>query len=191
MIAGALAFLVETVFGLFTLSLLLRFYLQWARAPHRNPLSDFLHALTDFAVRPARRLVPGLWGLDFSTLTLAWLAQVIELWLTLAIRGWEPGPQVGAAIIAIALLAFVQVLKLLVYIVMGAVLIQAVLSWVAPYSPVMPLLSTMARPWTRIFQRRIPPVGNVDLSPLFVLVACQLILMIPLALLEGMVSRLL
>jgi YggT family protein len=191
MIAGALAFIIETAFGLFTFALLLRFYLQWARAPHRNPASDFLHALTDFAVRPARRLIPGLWGIDFSTLTLAWLAQFLESWLTLAVRGWELGPQVGAVLAALALLALVKVVKLLVYIVMGAVLIQAILSWVAPQSPVMPLLSSMARPWTRVFQRFIPPVGNVDLSPLFVLVACQLILMVPLTVLEGMVLRLL
>ena len=191
MIAGALAFLIETAFGLFTFALLLRFYLQWARAPHRNPVSDFLHALTDFAVRPARRLIPGLWGLDFSTLTLAWLAQFLESWLTLAVRGWELGPQVGAGLAALALLALVKVLKLLVYIIMGAVLIQAILSWVAPQSPVMPLLSSMARPWTRVFQRFIPPVGNVDLSPLFVLVACQLIIMVPLAVVESMVLRLL
>jgi YggT family protein len=49
----------------------------------------------------------------------------------------------------------------------------------------------MARPWTRVFQRFVPPLGNVDLSPLFVLVACQLILMVPLAVLESMVLRLL
>ncbi len=191
MIAGATIFLIETLFGLFTFVLLLRFYLQWARAPHRNPLSDFLHALTDFAVRPARRLIPGLFGLDFSTLTLAWLTQLVESWLVLSIRGWDPGAQVGAAAMALALLALVRVVKLLVYIVMGAVLIQAILSWVAPHSPVMPLLSSMGRPWTRLFQRFIPPVGNVDLSPLFVLVACQLILMVPLAVAEGMVLRLL
>lgn len=191
MMSGALVFLVETLFGLFTFSLLLRFYLQWVRAPHRNPLSDFLHALTDFAVRPARRLVPGLFGLDMATLTLAWLAQFVESWLTLAIRGWEPGAQAGAALGVLALLAVVHVLKMLVYIVMGAVLIQALLSWVAPGSPVMPLLGAMSRPWTRLFQRVIPPVGNVDLSPLFVLVACQLVLMVPIALLEGSVLRLL
>lgn len=191
MIAGALAFLIDTAFGLFTFALLLRFYLQWVRAPHRNPVSDFLRALTDFAVRPMRRVIPGLWGLDFSTLTLAWLAQLIESWLVLAVRGWELGPQVGLALSALALLAVLKVVKLLVYIVMGAVLIQAVLSWVAPHSPVMPLLSSMARPWLRLFQRFIPPVGNVDLSPLFVLIACQLLLMVPLAVLEGTVLRLL
>jgi YggT family protein len=191
MIAGAFVFLVDTACGLFTFALLLRFYLQWARAPYRNPVSDFLRALTDFVVRPARRAIPGLWGLDFATLVLAWLVQGIESAIVLALQGWEPGPQVGLALLALALLAAVKVLKLLVYIVLGAVLIQAVLSWVAPGSPVMPLLSAMARPWLRIFQRIIPPIGNVDLSPLFVLVAGQLLLMLPLAVLEGMVLRLL
>jgi len=191
MLSGVLVFLIETLFGLFSFVLLLRFYLQWARAPHRNPLSDFLHALSDFAVRPARRLIPGLFGLDFSTLTLAWLTEAVETWLTLMVRGWEPGAQIGTALGVIALLAVVQVLKGLVYIVMGAVLIQAILSWVAPGSPVMPLLFAMARPWTRLFQRFIPPVGNVDLSPLFVLIPCQLVLMVPIALLEGGIARLL
>jgi YggT family protein len=77
------------------------------------------------------------------------------------------------------------------YIVMVAVLIQAVLTWVAPYSPIMPLLNSMARPWLRLFQRFIPPIGNVDLSPLFVVIVCQLILMLPLAFLENTMARLL
>ena len=60
MLSGALIFLVNVVFGLFTVALLLRFYLQWVRAPYRNPLSEFLQALTDFMVRPARRVIPGV-----------------------------------------------------------------------------------------------------------------------------------
>ncbi len=191
MIAGTLIFLIGTASSLFTLALLLRFYLQWARAPYRHPLSDFLQALTDFAVRPARRVIPGLWGLDFATLTLAWLTQLVELWLTLQLRGYEFEGAVGAAAGALVLLAAVKTVKLLIYIVMVAVLVQAVLTWVAPYSPVMPLLNSMARPWLRIFQRLIPPVGNVDLSPLFVVILCQIILMLPVALAEGTLARLL
>ena len=191
MIAGTLVFLIETASGLFTLALLLRFYLQWARAPHRHPLADFLQALTDFAVRPARRLIPGLWGLDFATLALAWFTQLLELWLVLHLRGYEFDAAVGAAVGALLLLAAVKTVKLLVYIIMVAVLVQAVLTWFAPYSPVMPLLNSMARPWLRFFQRLVPLVGNVDLSPLFVVVVCQIILMLPLALLENALARLL
>jgi len=62
MFTNALLYLVNTVFGLFVVALLLRFYLQWVRAPYRNPLTQFLQALTDFIVKPARRVIPGLWG---------------------------------------------------------------------------------------------------------------------------------
>jgi len=190
MITGALIFLVQTVCGLFVVALLLRFYLQWARAPYRNPLSDFLHALTDFMVRPARRLVPGLWGLDLATLVLAWLVQFVELLIVLQLQGYALAQNAGPALASAALLALVLLMKTGLYIVMAAVIMQVVLSWVSPYSPVMPLLNGMTRPLLRVFQRRIPPIGNVDLAPLFALVVIQLLLMLPVAWLEVTVPRL-
>jgi len=74
---------------------------------------------------------------------------------------------------------------------MAAVIVQVVLSWVGPYSPLMPLANSMTRPFLRALQRRVPPIGNVDLSPLFVLVVIQLLLMLPIAWAEGSLSRLL
>ena len=73
MLNQILTFLLDTLLGLFSLVLLLRFYMQLLRAPFRNPLTQFLIALTDFIVRPARRVIPGLRGMDLSTLLLAWL----------------------------------------------------------------------------------------------------------------------
>lgn len=189
MLSGALIYLVNTVFGLFVVALLLRFYLQWARAPYRNPLSDFLHALTDFMVRPARRLVPGLWGLDLATLALAWLAQLLEILIVLVIRGAPLGPETGMIVAAAALMALVMLVKTSLYIVMVAIIAQVVLSWVGPYSPMVPLVNSMTRPFLRVFQRRIPPVGNVDLSPLFALVVIQLLLMLPVAYFEDAVAQ--
>jgi len=190
MLSGALIFLVDTVFGLFTVALLLRFYLQWARAPYRNPLSEFLVALTDFIVRPTRRLLPGLWGLDLATLALAWLTQFVELLILHYLAGLQFAPQAGLAFAALVLMAGVKLVKLMLYIVMVTVVVQAVLTWVNPYSPVMPLLNSLARPFLRVFQRHIPPIGNVDLSPLFVVIVCQLLLIAPVAWLEAMVARL-
>lgn len=191
MITNALIFLVNVVFGLFVVALLLRFYLQWARAPYRNPLAEFLQALTDFMVRPARRVVPGLWGLDLSTLALAWLLQVVELLLVLQLKGYGFGPAAGQVFMAIVLLALVMLVRIGLYIVMAAVIVQVVLSWVSPYSPLMPLANALTRPFLRVFQRRVPPIGNVDLSPLFVLVVIQLLLMLPVAWLESAVGQLL
>jgi YggT family protein len=192
MLATALIFLIETIAGLFTVALLVRFLLQWARAAQRNPISDFLNALTNFAVRPARRLVPGLWGLDIATLLLAWLTQFVELFLVLQLRGFSFGTATGQAIVGLVLLAGVTVLRLMLYIMMVVVIVQAILSWVNPYSPISPLLNALSRPVLRPFQRRIPTVANVDLSPLVVIIVCQLLLMLPIAyaeaLLMGMIA---
>jgi YggT family protein len=190
MLSNALIFLVNTALGLFVVALLLRFYLQWVRAPYRNPLSLFLQALTDFMVKPARRVIPGLWGLDLATLLLAWLVQLAEILLVLQLKGYGLGPAAGQAFAAAALLALVMLVKTGLYIVMAAVIVQVVLSWVGPHSPLMPLANSMTRPFLRVFQRRVPPIGNVDLSPLFVLVVIQLLLMLPVAWLEATVGQL-
>jgi YggT family protein len=191
MLANALIFIAQVAFGLLTLALLLRFYLQWVRAPYRNPLADFVNALTDFMVKPARRFIPGLWGLDLPTLLLAWLMQLLELLVVMQVRGFRFGAEVGLAAIGLALLAAIGVTKILIYIVLVATLLQAVLSWISPGSPIAPLLDAMTRPFLRIFRRRIPPIGNVDLSPLFLLVVCQLLLMVPVAWLESEAMQLL
>ncbi len=184
MLAEALIFIAQVTFGLLTFALLLRFYMQWVRAPYRNPLADFGSALTDVMVRRARRVIPGLWGLDLPTLLLAWLMQFLELLTIMQVRGHRFGAEIGIAVIGMAAFAAVAVLKMLIYIALGATLLQALLSWINPGSPVAPLLVAMTRPFLRLFRRHIPPVGNVDLSPLFLLVVCQLLLMLPVAWLE-------
>jgi YggT family protein len=191
MLAQTLIFLLTTVGDLFVLALLLRFVLQWARAPARNQLSEFLAALTDFVVRPARRVVPGWWGLDLATLILAWLVAVLQLWLVLQIKGYDLGSAAGVALAALAALAAIDIARLALYVVMIAVILQAVLSWVNPYSELGPLLASVTRPFLRPFQKRVPAIANVDLSPLFVLLICQLLLAVPLVWLEATVGRLL
>ncbi|OGA38847.1 MAG: osmotic-shock protein [Betaproteobacteria bacterium RIFCSPLOWO2_12_FULL_62_13] len=188
MLENALIFLVNTVFGLFTMALLVRFYVQWARAPYRNPLSEFLSALTDFMVLPARRVIPGLWGLDLATLVLAWLIQLLELFIIFLIKG-HPLAAAGSAFVGLALLAGLMIVKFGLYIVIVVVVVQAVMSWINPYTPLAPLFNSMSRPFLRVFQKLIPPIGNVDLSPLFVIVICQLLLMLPVAYLEMTLSQ--
>jgi YggT family protein len=191
MLSTALIFLIETAAGFFTVALLLRFLLQWARAAQRNPISEFLNALTNWAVRPARRFIPGLWGLDIATLLLAWLTQFIELFLVLQLRGFSFAAAGGQAIVALILLAGVTLLRLILYIMIVVVIVQALLTWINPYSPISPLLNALSRPLLRPFQRRIPPVANVDLSPLFVIIVCQLLLILPIAYAEGLLTAML
>ena len=191
MLSGALIFLVETAFGLFVVALLLRFYMQWVRAPYRNPLAEFLRALTDFMVLPARRVIPGLWGLDLATLVLAWLIQLAEIFIVMQLRGYEPGPGAGTAFAWLVLLALIVLVKVALFMLLVIVVIQVVLSWLQPDGQWMPLLNSLTRPMLRPFQRRVPPIGNVDLSPLFALVVIQLLLMLPVAWAEMTIQRLL
>lgn len=191
MLAQTLIFLVTTAGDLLVLALLLRFILQWARAPARNQLALFLAALTDFIVRPARRVIPGLWGLDLATLVLAWLVAVCELLIIVMIKGADLSSVTGIAVAALLGLAALNLVRLAVYVVMIAVIVQAVLSWVQPYNALTPLLFTVTRPFLRPFQKRVPPIANVDLAPFFVLIICQLILAVPLVWLDAALWRLL
>ena len=183
LLSGALAYILETVFHLFVLAALLRFFMQVLRAPFRNPIAQFVAAITDFAVKPLRRVIPGLMGLDLASFILAWLAEFILVLLMFWIAGGPALPP-GAVLSVLLFMAFVRLLRLSVYLLIGVVFIQAILSWVSPYHPIMPFFDAMTRPFLRPLRRFIPPVGGVDLSPLVILIVCQLLLMVPIAWLE-------
>ncbi|NIO43553.1 MAG: YggT family protein [Burkholderiales bacterium] len=184
-------FLLETFVGLFVLALLLRFFMQVVRAPVQNPLSHFVIALTDFVVRPARRVIPGLRGYDLSSLVVAWLLQIALVSVVFWANDFDFTAPAGVTAVALIGYAAVKLLKILIYIVLVSTIIQAVLSWINPYSPIAPILNAMTRPFLGVFRYRIPPIGGVDLSPLFVLVVCQLLLMWPVAYLNLLFLRML
>jgi YggT family protein len=173
MLVQILLFILDTVCGLMTLALLVRFAMQWARVPFRNPLGQFIVAVTDWMVRPVRRLIPGLFGLDMASLFLAWLWQVayqgIALGFTGVLLAVSPAPT-----FVVALLALLEVAKIGLYLVIGAVIVSAVFSWVNPYAPLAEVFNTLTRPLLRPFRRVIPPVGGVDLSPLALLLVLQI-----------------
>ncbi|HTP95641.1 MAG TPA: YggT family protein [Burkholderiales bacterium] len=189
MISQALIFLLDAVLEFVAIGLLLRFYLQLLRAPYRNPLAQFLNALTDWLVLPSRRFIPGLWGMDLATLVLSWLVEVVLLFCVLELRGVELHTSIGTAVPVLAALAAVRVLRLSLYILMAAAIIQAILSWMDRYNPMAPLLNSLTQPFLRPIRKRVPPVGNVDLSPLILIIAIQLILMLPVEWLERTLPR--
>jgi YggT family protein len=184
MVNNAVAFVVDTIFHLFILAALVRFWMQALRAPSRNPIAQFTMALTDFIVKPLRRVIPGLWGLDLASLVVAWAAEfLLQVILLLLIDAPLAGnPEVLPAVLYLAL---VKLIRLSVYIVMGAVFIQALLSWVNPYHPVAPFFDALTKPFLRPFQKAVPLIGGVDITPILVLIVCQLIIMLPITWLEG------
>ncbi len=173
-----LIFLLDTLLGLFSLALLLRFYFQLLRIPFYNPVSQFLIAVTDFIVRPTRRFIPGLGGIDLSTLILAWLLESVIVISVYLVQGYDFESNIIAAMGVMGLLGIIEIIKTTLYIILVTIILQAILSWVNPHSPMTPLLENFTRPFLDIFRKRIPPIANVDLSPLFVLIIIQLLLMV-------------
>lgn len=188
MLNEALSFLLNTLLQPFVAVLLLRFHLQWLRAPMRNPLGEFMMAISNFLVLPARRIIPSAWGWDVATLLLAFLMEAIYLMATL----WNQGALLANfSILGLVVWTAVKLLKVSVYLLVGAIFVQALLSWFNPHTPVAGLLTAATRPFLMPFRRHLPPTGGIDLSALLVFVVCQLILIVPLAWLETVAERLL
>ena len=174
----ALLFLVEVFLNLFLVMTLLRFYMQALRAPFYNPVGQFVIALTDFAVKPLRRVIPGWRGLDLATLLLAWVAALALESAAILLQGYAvPFGQ-------ILLFAIVTVLRMSLTILVWVMILQALLSWVSPQHWLAGVVGPLARPFSAFFRRFIPPLGGVDLSPLFVIIAAQLVLAVVLPPLE-------
>lgn len=187
----ALYFVVETVLGLLSLMLLLRFYLQLTNAPFHNPISQTVIAVTNFVVRPARRVIPSLAGLDVSTLLLAYLAQLLLRWAGLLLDGYPIAVAGGPVYLALLGLAAVAILKMSVHIFLYAVIIRAILSWVNPHNPATPVLDSLTQPVLNPVRKVIRISGGVDLSPLVVFIVAQLVLMLLVAPIERQLSVLL
>ncbi|HEX3061413.1 MAG TPA: YggT family protein [Usitatibacter sp.] len=180
MLSQALAFVLDALASLFILAALVRFWMQAFRAPARNPIAYFTMAVTDWAVRPLRRVIPGLAKLDWASLVVAWIFEFALQFLLVAImRGlWADN---AGALSVLLFASFVELLRLSIYIFMGAVVLGAVLSWVNPYHPVAPFFAALANPFMKPVRRVIPPIGGVDISPVFVLIFFQLLLILPIA----------
>ena len=164
----ALRFLINTVFGLIVYTALLRFIMQWLRAPFRNPLGQATMALTDWAVKPLRRVLPGRGGYDWASLVVAWLGQM--LWLG-AIAAMGAGTFSGALAGYVAALALVELVKAALWIMIGAIFVQAILSWVAPDGPLAGVLNALTFRVLAPIRRVLPPLGGtLDLSPLIAIV---------------------
>ena len=165
-------YLVDTVFAFFVMLLLARFHFQWLRVPFRNPVGEFVLATTSWMVMPVRRVIPGLAGLDLATLLLAWLLQGAALWIKASILGTEPSP------VLIAGMAALDLVRYSLYILVFAILVQVIFSWINPYAPMAPLFNAMTAPFLRPLRRFIPPLGGIDLTPLVLLVIIQIVLIV-------------
>jgi YggT family protein len=173
--SAALFFFIKTLLNLYLMTYILRFLLQWSRADFHNPLSQFILRVTDPVVRPLRRVVPGWRGLDMSSVVAL---LILQLLVTAALLFMATGGIVGAGMLLYyaVLRIIVGIIQLYFVVILGHVII----SWVSPghWNPLISVLHSLAEPVLRPLRRLLPPIGGLDLSPLFVLIGLQALLIL-------------
>lgn len=173
----ALIFLFDAVISFFCTLFLLRFMMQAMRVSFAGQLGNFVVALTNWAVKPLRRVIPGLGGLDWSSLLAAFALQLLLSAAIVALSSHLGEMDVLGLLPMLLWFALRALLRLAVYIVIGALILQAVLSWINPYSPLSAPAQQLTRPLLDPIRRFIPLIGGIDLSPLVAILLLQALLM--------------
>ena len=170
--SAAVFFVVQTLFELYILCYLLRLVLQITRADFHNPLSQFIVRVTSPIVSPLRRFVPAVRGLDTATLLVFLTLEAVATWLL----AWNAGITLSA--VPMILLVLLRSIYTVVRMYVFAILIYAILSFLNPgtYNPLSSVLANISEPLLRPFRRIIPTIGGLDLSPLFVIISLQALL---------------
>ena len=165
-VINAIVFIVNTLAQLYLFVLLLRLWLPWLGADFRNPIAQAILKLTSPVVVPLRRIVPPVGKLDTATVLVAFIVQYLTIVVLLMIMGRS------ANFVAISLTALVNLVLLSLRLFTFAIIVRVILSWIAPagYNPALAIIHTLTDRILRPFQRIIPPLGGLDLSPLFAII---------------------
>ncbi|UFH49667.1 YggT family protein [Pseudomonas sp. KNUC1026] len=169
---GAAVFVIQVFGGLYLLLVLLRFILQLVRADFYNPLSQVAVRATQPLLRPLRKVIPSIGGLDTASLLLAILVQLLVMALTLLLAYGVTGTPVQMLIWAI-----IGVTSLFLKVFFFAMILMVIVSWVAPnsHNPAAELANQICEPLLAPIRRIMPTMGGLDLSPLVAFVLIQLL----------------
>jgi YggT family protein len=167
-------FLLNTVFTLFGAALILRAWMQVVRLPPYNPVSNAIFQATNWLVLPLRRILPSARRVDVASLVAVLLAAIVYVVAMVAIAGVDP---LSFAPV-IALVAVLSVIKWALNLIIWLTIIMALLSWLNPHSPAMPILYQLTAPFLNPLRRVIPNLGGIDLSPILLFVIVQVLLMV-------------
>jgi YggT family protein len=163
-------FLVTTVFDLYIFVLMLRLVLVALRVDYFNPVSQTIIKLTQPIIGPLRRSIPNYKHIELASLLVLLLLEALKFMLIGMIVAGLPNP-LGLFVLAVA-----DSLKSLVNIFFYAIIVQAIMSWISSgHSPITHVIHTITAPVMRPFQRLIPPLGGMDISPIPAIISLQLV----------------
>ena len=175
--SNAGVFLIDSLFGLYICAVLLRLLFQLVRADFYNPLCQAIVTVTNPVLRPLRRYIPALRAVDTSSVLLILMLQLLNTFLVALLVGVSP--KLGGLLVV----ALAEIANKTVWIFLGAVIVQIVLSWVAPggYNPVIRVINDLSEPLLQPARRLLPPLGGLDFSPMLVVLGLNLLLMLAVA----------
>ncbi|SDH46261.1 YggT family protein [Pseudomonas benzenivorans] len=168
----AAVYILQTIGSIYLLVVLLRFILQLVRADFYNPLSQFIVRATQPLLKPLRKVIPGLAGLDLASLVLAILVQLLLMALTLLLMGYGLGNPLQLLIWSI-----IGVTALFLKVFFFALIISVILSWVAQgsHNPAVELINQICEPLLVPIRRVLPSMGGLDFSPIVAFLILNLI----------------
>ncbi len=174
-LTSPLMLIINTLFDLYILLVLVRFLLQMLHADFYNPVSQFIVKLTTPPLRVLRRFIPSIAGQDSASMVLCLCLIYAKFLLMRALSisvvhiGGVLAPLAGVSYAGLLVFCIADLVALVLTVFLGAVIIQVVLSWISPgqYNPVIGLVHKIAEPVLKPIRKLIPPIGGIDLSPLF------------------------
>ena len=159
----------EVVAGLIAGTCLLRFLMQWQRISFHQPLGRFVFSMTDWLILPLRKVIPAWTAWDLSSLAGAFLIKLLQYSMLLLVAGGQ------GAWALLPLISLVGLAQLAISALSALVLVLAIMSWVNPGAPMYAMTARLTEPFLRPFQRVIPLMGGIDLSPLALLLVLQIL----------------
>lgn len=168
-IRAALIFLVQTVFDIYLFVLVIRLVLAWVGADYTHPVTQLVVKFTSPLIKPLRKFIPDFRKLETATVVLILLVELIKFSIISALSfGF---PNLGGLL----LIGLADSLQLLLQTFTYAILIQAIMSWIQPGSPINSLLYQFTSPIMQPLQRYIPLVGGIDITPIPAIIMLQLL----------------
>ena len=170
-IQDALGFTVEILLGLYLIAAILRFLFQLLRVDFHNPISQTIVKVTAAPLRLLRRFIPGLSGIDLASIVLIVGVALCKVFLLATIAG--KSISLGAALIW----SVAEPINTICWVFLIAIFVRVILSWVAPrsYNPGIRIITGLTEPLLAPFRRLLPGLGGLDLSPIFVIIAINLV----------------
>ncbi|GIU10662.1 MULTISPECIES: YggT family protein [Shewanella] len=170
---NALTFLITTLFDLYLMVVILRIWLQMARADFYNPFSQFIVKATQPIIAPMRRILPSLGRFDTASFVLALLVVIVKVLLISLIAGG------GIDILLFLMFAVVSVIKKAGVLLFWMLIIRAILSWFNQgYNPIVMVMGQLTEPVLAPIRRIIPPIGGLDLSVMLVIIGMNFLNML-------------